>query len=340
MTDQLTPAVIYAAKSTEDKHGSIPTQLEDGRTRAAREGWEVVAERQDEAISAYSADRGPGLAYAMALCEQLVAERGSATLIVQHSDRLARGDGKKARHLVEVALWALKHDVRLVSVQDPEMLGEGELALSLATIGGMRNNQDSKRKAESVHDGAERRRQRGQANGRVGVGYMLQPQMVNGTPVVEKGYVVNDRLADPVTSVILDEAFAMVENGGAGYGDVARALNARGVLTTRGNPWSRETVKYMLHNRIYLGEGGYPRLVSDARWQAVQDQPGRADPAPVQRRKGGRPSTDAFVLRGILFCGACGAPMWTRGTSAVVATSVAMRDATTACAPRPQSRPT
>jgi hypothetical protein len=29
-------AVVYAAKSTEDKHGSIPTQLEDGRRRAAR----------------------------------------------------------------------------------------------------------------------------------------------------------------------------------------------------------------------------------------------------------------------------------------------------------------
>ena len=31
----MTPAVIYAAKSTEDKHGSIPTQLADGRKLAA-----------------------------------------------------------------------------------------------------------------------------------------------------------------------------------------------------------------------------------------------------------------------------------------------------------------
>ena len=35
-------AVIYAAKSTEDKHGSIPTQLEDARKVAGREGWEVI----------------------------------------------------------------------------------------------------------------------------------------------------------------------------------------------------------------------------------------------------------------------------------------------------------
>ena len=35
-------AVIYAAKSTEDTHGSIPTQLEDGRALAKGQGWEVV----------------------------------------------------------------------------------------------------------------------------------------------------------------------------------------------------------------------------------------------------------------------------------------------------------
>ncbi len=36
-------AVIYAAKSTEDKHGSIPTQLEDCRALAERHGWESSA---------------------------------------------------------------------------------------------------------------------------------------------------------------------------------------------------------------------------------------------------------------------------------------------------------
>ena len=45
-------AVIYAAKSTEDKHGSIETQFDDCRTMAEREGWEVVGEFRDEAFSA------------------------------------------------------------------------------------------------------------------------------------------------------------------------------------------------------------------------------------------------------------------------------------------------
>src|SRR5262245_21801249 len=46
-------AVIYAAKSTEDVHGSLPDQLRDCRIRAEREGWEVVGEEKDEKFSAY-----------------------------------------------------------------------------------------------------------------------------------------------------------------------------------------------------------------------------------------------------------------------------------------------
>ena len=58
---------------------------------------EVVGEYSDEAASAYKGDRGPELAAALEH-----AERIGATLIVQHSDRLARGDGKQARHLAEL----------------------------------------------------------------------------------------------------------------------------------------------------------------------------------------------------------------------------------------------
>src|SRR4051812_38013034 len=101
-------AVLYAAKSTQDPHGSIATQLEDGRALAARNGWEVLAEHSDEGFSAYSGNRGPGLAAAVAAAETAAAAHGGCYLIVQHSDRLARGDGKQAAHVVEHALWGLK----------------------------------------------------------------------------------------------------------------------------------------------------------------------------------------------------------------------------------------
>src|SRR4051794_40090633 len=107
MTDQRkVPAVAFAAKSTEDLRGSIETQLEDCRKLASEQGIEIVAEFRDEAASAFRKNRGPDLTRALAQCERLASEHDGAALIVQHSDRLARGDGKQAKHLVEYALWA------------------------------------------------------------------------------------------------------------------------------------------------------------------------------------------------------------------------------------------
>jgi hypothetical protein len=50
--------------------------------------------------------------------ERLAGEHGEAMLCVQHTDRLARGDGIAAAHLVEVLLWAMKCGVRIRSVRD------------------------------------------------------------------------------------------------------------------------------------------------------------------------------------------------------------------------------
>ena len=102
--------VIYAAKSTEDRRGSIPGQLLECREAVEGAGGRlIVGEYSDEAFSAFAGSRGPGLAEAMRYSQELAGD-GTVELWAQHSDRLARGDGRSARHAVEVALWALKND--------------------------------------------------------------------------------------------------------------------------------------------------------------------------------------------------------------------------------------
>lgn len=57
------PCVLYAAKSNEDVHGSLTTQLDDCRRGVADAGdRDIVAEFCDEAVSAFKRSRGPGLA--------------------------------------------------------------------------------------------------------------------------------------------------------------------------------------------------------------------------------------------------------------------------------------
>jgi DNA invertase Pin-like site-specific DNA recombinase len=155
MAADIRQAVAYGAKSTADTHGSIATQLADCRAMAGREGWDVAGEYTDEAHSGWSGDRGPGLAAAMEH-----AERAKGVLLVQHTDRLARGDGVKARHLIELYLWAAKAGVALRSVQDDATCEN----LIMAAVMGERNSEDSRRKSLAVAAGMKRRAEAGKPN--------------------------------------------------------------------------------------------------------------------------------------------------------------------------------
>ncbi len=270
----------------ENEKGSIPTQLKDCRELAHRRGYVVAGEYEDEAASAFHGDRGPGLARAMAHCEGL----SNPVLIVQHSDRLARGDAKQARHLVEVVLWALKNDVELLSVQDQEMFPEGDYRLLMGAIGGMRNHQDSKRKALSVRDGLQRRKEDGKPIGAVPLGHRVEKTVVDGK-------VVTKRVIDPATSLIVKQSYDLIE-AGVIASVVARQLNAAGHRTRRGKQFTRRTVRELIATPAYKGQGGYEPIINPGRWQNINEQLTRTDPAAVQRRKGGSRRTSASSSEG------------------------------------------
>jgi hypothetical protein len=126
-------------------------------------------EYKDEAVSAYRRDRGPGLRDAIQHCEDLAHEHGVGELWAQHSDRLARGDGRSARHTVEIALWALKCDVRVRTLRDPDTFR----VLLYAVVTGQRNHEDSRRKALACQAGRRRAAARGECVGHLPDGYQL-----------------------------------------------------------------------------------------------------------------------------------------------------------------------
>jgi DNA invertase Pin-like site-specific DNA recombinase len=126
-----------------------PTQWDDCQAMAEREGWTVVGRFKAEGFSAYRGNRGPDLERAKRAAVAAAEEHGECMLVVQHSDRLARGAGDApgaADHLGEVYFWARRHGVRLRSVQDDANL---EDALRAVLIG-ERNTEDSKRKSEAT----------------------------------------------------------------------------------------------------------------------------------------------------------------------------------------------
>jgi DNA invertase Pin-like site-specific DNA recombinase len=289
----MSAAVLYAAKSTEDKHGSIPTQLEDGRKLAEREGLTVAGTYHDEAASAYRGNRGEYLALAMAH-----AERDGCALIVQHSDRLARGDGERSRHLVEIVLWARKAGVRLMSVQDPQTF-DG-MGLVYAALMGDRNHDDSARKSKATAAGLRRRADKGEPVGAMPFGHRIE----------DPDAKVSRRVVDPAACAHVEAIYEAIAQG-ATPGDVARQLNQRGVRTQRGGTWTARAVRKLVANPVYRGEKGYERIVGDDLFEKANANLRRLDPAAIQARRGGRyPREDAYLLRGVAFC-ICGAPAYT-----------------------------
>jgi DNA invertase Pin-like site-specific DNA recombinase len=304
-------AILYAAKSTKDKKGSIPDQLADGRTKAADLGLTVADEFQDEDKSAYHGDRGDGLVKAMAACERLAP----CTLIVQRSDRLARGDFVKARGLAEVVLWAIKHDVKLVSVMDPAAfpdLDDPNMRMILGGIAGMSGNQESSKRGESVKKGIARVVKDGEWRGSAAPeGFVIKKEIDgrNITRWIEK-HPDDQEKFELIWRLDLEGRSAMA---------ISLELDRRGWMTrpSRRNLKPRRfdvrRVRRILDSPAQAGLQILHGEAHDANWE------GYVEPEAFHRRKaergegapkhpGGRPEKQPRLLSGLAHCGLCGAP--------------------------------
>jgi hypothetical protein len=302
--------VVYAAKSTEDIRGSIPDQLRDCRETLERAGDRVlVAEYSDEAFSAFLGDRGPGLEDAMAHAADLAREAGTAELWAQHSDRLARGDGRSARHAVEIALWALKRDVRVRTIQDPDTFRD----LIYAVVTGQRNHEDSRRKGLASAAGRRRAAERGEYVGVKADGYR---RVVEVDP---EGRVARRLDIDTERQPALAMLFRLALRGRTS-GQVARSLNAAGWQSKPRQagrtplPWDSTAVLRILHNPRYaglsvnkgeiVGQGNWPAYITPRQHHRLQ-----AMIADRWHRRLKHHEAERFLLSRLAKCGRCGEPL-------------------------------
>jgi DNA invertase Pin-like site-specific DNA recombinase len=298
------PCVLYAAKSTRDRRGSIPDQLVDGRKMAEDAGWSVVSEHSDDSASAYHGNRGDGLTAARAAATKAAVDAGTCMLVVQHSDRFARGAGDapgSAQHLVEVMFWANRANVRLRSCEDDFTFTNPILTMVM----GERNKEDSRRKAAAVRRGMARRRRERKHTGGAVYGYDRDPAL---------GLRPNAQAATML------RIFQMIAAGKA-QAEVARVLNAEGSRPLRGRQWQQGSLSNMLRSRTYLGEIRDENEVGELEWVPAKheaiipvelfDAANRAREAAAAKRGrgGGKRPKAGHLLNGQLMRHSCGAVM-------------------------------
>ncbi len=153
------------------------------------------------------------------------------------------------------------------------------------------------------------------------------------------GYDLKDKqfYPNPVNAPLVESIFSSYA-AGASVTAIVRKMNALGSRTTRGNLWEVRTIKYILNNPVYIGkirwnpngitgqnyndenimivDGHHQPIISQELWKAVQD---RIDYDKSIYRKRAKTNTqkDAWALRSMLKCSACGGTI-TRATKDAV----------------------
>lgn len=158
-------------------------------------------------------------------------------------------------------------------------------------------------------------------NIRRGVNYNAENALANGHKIF--GFVIGKDKRyepDPVAAPVVAQVFADYARG-VPMQTIAERLNAQGVRTVRGYPFTPKALNKILKSRAYVGEysyaghvieGGMPQLVDDDTFEKVQRKMGtnkrRGAKSKAELESMGEAAPD-YWLTTHLVCERCGAPM-------------------------------
>lgn len=235
-------AALYARfSSDQQRQTSIEDQLRQARARAAAEGWEVVAERSDSAVSgATPFALRPG---SKALLADALASRFDV-LLVESLDRTFRNLADQ-----ETTIKRLEHrGIRIVGIQDNYDSSQGKHGKVARVVRGLFAETYLDDLADKTRRGMSGQFERGLSAGGQSYGYRTEDagngrRMVIQATEAEHVRWIFERYADGWSPVA-----------------IAHELNRQGVPAPRGGTWSVSAIHGsaarglgLLNNALYAG---------------------------------------------------------------------------------------
>ena len=287
-------AVIYVRYSSHSQRDvSIEQQVRHCQIFAQRQGIQVVNIYEDRALTGTN-DNRPGF-------QKMIrdAERSNWDYVIVYTlDRFARNRYDSAVYKRQLKNLGIKVLSAMENISDDpsgvlmESLLEGLAEYYSAELSQKikRGNYDNARKCK--------------VNGSLPLGYVRGP---------DGCFAIDEKEA-----AIVREVFERVAEGDP-FLDIVDDMNARGIRTKKGKPWSKSTFNTMLSNERYIGiyiygdvkiPGGVPPIIPQQLFDSVQlrlhtkGNP-RTAGTPQRRRREG----STYLLTGKLFCGQCKEPM-------------------------------
>lgn len=278
-------AVIYARFSSHAQNEqSIEGQLAECYAFAERSGLRIIHEYIDRALTG-TTDKRPDFL-------QMIEDskrKGFQFVLVYQLDRFARNRYDSATYKSKLK----KNGVRVLSAKEnitddaSGILIEGVLE-SMAEYYSAELSQKIKR---GIAISASKCKFFG---GKVPFGYKVDN---------EKNYIIDEQ-----TAPIVRKMFEMLASG-YNYAEIARYLNERGIQTSTGGEWGKNSFHSIFANRRYLGkyifhneeiDGGMPRIIDDGLFDEVQKVLEKYAAAPSR----GKAKVE-YLLSEKLICGKC-----------------------------------
>ena len=281
-------AVAYARYSSAGQRDvSIEQQLEDIRAFAKREGYTLVHEYADHARSGFKNTSARTAFQSM----MAAAESGTFdTVLAWKVDRFGRNREDSAIYKGKLRRFG----VRVLYAMEP--IPEGSAGVLLEGMLEATAEWYSRQLSENVTRGMMDNARRCIYNGTRVLGYMRGP---------DDHYAIQ-----PEEAAVIRQIYELY-NSGLSAERVARQLNAMGLKTARGMPFSQEAIIRIIGNERYTGVYIWGDIRVPEGMPAIIDRK-TFEEAQRMRRKTARHIEQGnidFLLTGKAFCGHCGAAM-------------------------------
>lgn len=286
--------VLYA-RISEDRSGlaaGVGRQVDDARRLADRRGWAIAEEYVDNDISALTGQTRPRYAAMMTAVAAGDVER----IVVYQTSRLWRNRRERAEGIEALR----EHRIQVAATKGPELDMSTASGRAMAGLLGEFDTMESEIKAERVQRAALARAiAGGNHGGRRAYGYT--PDGRNLVP------------AEVVEVVGIFETFV----AGGRLGPIVRDLNARGIVTVTGRPWTTAVIRDMLRNSRYAGLSSYHgEVVGTGQWPAIVSEETWRLAVAILRRPDRKTTTGnraSYLLSGLARCDVCAGPITSGG---------------------------
>ncbi len=295
-------AAAYIRVSTEDQLEFSPdSQRSRIADYAAAHGYSLPEEFifVDEGISGRSAQKRPAFLRMVALAR--LEPRPFDVILVWKFSRFARNRQDSIFYKS-----MLRKDCGIDVISITEQLSEDPTSILIEALLEAMDEYYSINLAQEVRRGMQEKFSRGGIVSPPPIGYRVQ----DGQFVID----------EPNASLIR-RIFAEFLRGHP-TGDIAAALNRLGLTTSRGNPFQKRSVEYILKNPVYAGQlqrdgiltaGNHPALISQEDFQRVQEKLSRT----LSSSSASHTAPAGFLLRGLVRCSSCGALLTCSGRNSL-----------------------